>query len=98
MPTSTPDLIYFPPVSESYTPERVYLVVNAPNNNLYLHVSVDPEQAAIGRGKPCERKRLKPYTPTLWAACERFIVWRRAQLDAINETYRNLPNQMGLFG
>lgn len=94
---ANPDYIYFPPSVESYTPERVYIVANASNNALYLHCSVDPEQAYIGRGKPCERKRLRPFTMTLWAACERFITWRRAQLDAIGEAYRNLPNQMSLF-
>lgn len=100
MTTSTPDpdFIYFPPPSESMKPECVYHTLGLPDNRLYLHVCVDREQAQAGRGHNVERRFLKPYSPTLWAACEKFVIWRRAQLDAIGDAYRNLPNQMNLFG
>lgn len=95
--TPPPDFIYFPPPSESTKPERVYHAVGLPDNRLYLHVAVDYEQAQAGRGHNVERRFLKPYSPQLWQACEKFIAWRRAQLDGIAEMYRNLPNQMNLL-
>jgi len=92
------DYIYFPPLnSESVKPQCVYHSVGLPDNVHYIHVSVDYEQAQAGRGAHRERRYLKPYTPELWQACETFMEWKRVQLEAINEAYRNLPHQMNLL-
>lgn len=92
-----PDFIYFPPLAESMTPVQVWRVAGLPDNKRRVHVSRDPEQAAAGYGAGVDPDFLRPYSETLWQACENFIIWRRLQLDAINAAYRNLPNQMNLF-
>lgn len=95
--THIPDYIYFPPINESMKPICVYHAIGLPDNHLYWHGSVDNEQAQAGRGRNYERRFLKPYSLELWQACEKFIEWRRIQLDHINDAYRNLPNQMRLI-
>lgn len=92
-----PDFIYFPPASESMTPYPVYKTRGGFHHNLYTEVAHTYEEAQARRGTGRENSRLKPYTPVLWAACEKFIEWRKAQQAAILTAYHNLPNQMNLF-
>lgn len=93
-----PDYIHFPHAGESMKPIPVWIVKGGYQTKVSIEVSHTYEEAQIRRGMGnIYYDQLKPYSPALWEACQKFIEWRKAQNEAILKAYHNLPHQMNLL-